>query len=207
MATTSPSRFGLGATAWIIIVAVLLVVLAAMVIYFRSAPVGDSPALFRRPTMTSQTVTFHIPRSLKAEHDELHAELARATKESGEIGAAARKVARILHPHFVSEEEFALPPLGLLPALAAGAVKPDMKPAIEMTRRLKSELPRMLDEHKAIVAALRKLVDASAKAQRPDVGTFAEKLILHAQTEEEVLYPAAIVLGEWLESKLTIDGH
>ena len=34
MATTSPSRFGLGSTAWIIIVAVLLVVLAAMVIYF-----------------------------------------------------------------------------------------------------------------------------------------------------------------------------
>jgi hypothetical protein len=35
MATASPSRFGLGATAWIIIVAVLLVVVAAMVIYFR----------------------------------------------------------------------------------------------------------------------------------------------------------------------------
>ena len=35
MATASSSRFGLGATAWVIIVAVLLVVVAAMVIYFR----------------------------------------------------------------------------------------------------------------------------------------------------------------------------
>ena len=35
MATASSSRFGLGATAWIFIVAVLLVVVAAMVIYFR----------------------------------------------------------------------------------------------------------------------------------------------------------------------------
>jgi flagellar basal body-associated protein FliL len=38
MATTSylsRSRFGLGATVWIIIVAVLLVVLAAAVLYFR----------------------------------------------------------------------------------------------------------------------------------------------------------------------------
>ena len=35
MATTFPFRFGLGPTTWIIIVAVLLVVLAAMVIYFR----------------------------------------------------------------------------------------------------------------------------------------------------------------------------
>ena len=36
MATTaSPFRFGLGYTAWVLIVAVLLVVLAAMVIYFK----------------------------------------------------------------------------------------------------------------------------------------------------------------------------
>jgi hypothetical protein len=35
MATTAPSRFGLGSTTWVIIVAVLLVVLAAMVIYLR----------------------------------------------------------------------------------------------------------------------------------------------------------------------------
>lgn len=34
MATASPSRFGLGTTAWITIVAVLLVILAAMVLYF-----------------------------------------------------------------------------------------------------------------------------------------------------------------------------
>jgi hypothetical protein len=35
MTTASRSRFGLGATAWIIIVAVLLVVVAAMVTYLR----------------------------------------------------------------------------------------------------------------------------------------------------------------------------
>lgn len=34
MTTTSP-RFGLGSTVWVIIVALLLVVLAAMVVYFR----------------------------------------------------------------------------------------------------------------------------------------------------------------------------
>lgn len=145
---------------------------------------------------------FQIPRPLKTEHDELHAELARATKETGEIGIAAREVARILHPHFVAEEEFALPPLGLLPALARGTITPDMKVAINMTQRLKSELPRMLDEHKAIVVALRKLVDESHKVQRLDIALFAEKLILHAQTEEEVLYPAAVLIGEYLEAKL-----
>lgn len=77
-----------------------------------------------------------------------------------------------------------------------------MKAAIDMTRRLKSELPRMLDEHKAIVVALRKLVDKSHNVRRLDIALFAEKLILHAQTEEEVLYPAAVLIGEYLEAKL-----
>jgi hypothetical protein len=35
MATASPSRFRLGPTAWVIIVAVLLVIVAASAIYFR----------------------------------------------------------------------------------------------------------------------------------------------------------------------------
>jgi len=31
---------------------------------------------------------------------------------------------------------------------------------------------------------------------------FAEKLMLHAQTEEEIFYPAAILVGEYVKSKL-----
>jgi hypothetical protein len=71
-----------------------------------------------------------------------------------------------------------------------------------MTRQLKSELPRMLDEHKAIVGALRRLVDQSHKAERSDIVLIAERLMRHAQTEEEVLYPAAILIGEYLDAKL-----
>lgn len=55
-----------------------------------------------------------IPKPLQVEHAELHATLVKATKEPGAVGEAAREVARLLHPHFVREEEFALPPLGLL---------------------------------------------------------------------------------------------
>lgn len=62
-----------------------------------------------------------IPEPLKLEHQELHEELVRATKEPGRIGEAAKAVAAVLHPHFVKEEEYALPPLGLLSALATGS--------------------------------------------------------------------------------------
>ena len=63
-------------------------------------------------------MTFTIPTSLKLEHEELHADLVKATQAGGRVGDAAKAVASVLHDHFVKEEEFALPPLGLLSALA-----------------------------------------------------------------------------------------
>ncbi len=139
---------------------------------------------------------FEIPKPLQVEHEELHATLVEATKVPGAVGEAAREVARLLHPHFVAEEDFALPPLGLLSALAAGAATPEMAEVLTMTRRLKAELPKMLAEHKQIVGALEKLRAVAHAAERAEYEHFADALILHAQTEEQVLYPAAILIGE-----------
>ncbi|MBI4640618.1 MAG: hemerythrin domain-containing protein [Candidatus Tectomicrobia bacterium] len=145
---------------------------------------------------------FKIPQPLKLEHEELHAELVKATKVEGKIGEAARAVAQLLHPHFVKEEEYALPPLGLLTPLAEGKVTPEMRNVLTMTDRLKTELHEMLGEHKAIVAALQNLIDVAKQEKKMEYAHFAEKLMLHAQTEEEVLYPAAILIGEYLKLKL-----
>ena len=139
------------------------------------------------------------PQSLKAEHDELHAQLAQARDAGGATGEAAAKVARALHPHFLKEEEYALPPLGLLPALAEGKVLPEMEAAVAMAYRLKADLGHMLLEHKEIVDALEALKEAANSENNAAAAHFAEKLKLHAQTEEEVLYPAAILVGEYLK--------
>ncbi|MCD6042365.1 MAG: hypothetical protein K0R40_1968 [Burkholderiales bacterium] len=145
---------------------------------------------------------FEIPKPLQAEHAELHARLVEATKEPGAVGEAAREVARLLHPHFVAEEDFALPPLALLSALVGGAVMPEMAEVLPMTRRLKAELPKMLAEHGQIVGALEKLRAAAHAAGRAEYENFADALVLHAQTEEQVLYPAAILVGEHVERSL-----
>jgi hemerythrin HHE cation binding domain-containing protein len=140
-----------------------------------------------------------IPASLKAEHDELHQELAAATKAAGSVGEAARAVAMVLHPHFVDEEAFALPPLGLLTKLVKGEQVEDPATVIAMTDRLKAELPRMLAEHRTITEALQKLEDAARGAGDAARAQLARKIIAHAQAEEEVMYPAAILVGEWLK--------
>ena len=143
-----------------------------------------------------------IPQPLKSEHDELHAELVKATNAGGKIAEAAKAVAALLHPHFIKEEAYALPPLGLLPLLAEGKITPEMDQVLLMTERLKAELPHMLQEHQAIVAALKTLADVAEQEQQTEYARFAEKLMLHAQTEEEVLYPTAILIGEYLKLKL-----
>lgn len=143
-----------------------------------------------------------IPKPMKKEHDALHGELKRGTKEKGKVGEAARAVAKILHPHFVKEEEFAMPPLGLLTALAKGRMSLKMKEALVMTNRLNSDLEEMLKEHRQIVASLKKLVAAAKEENKLDYVTFADKLVLHAQTEEAVYYPASLLIGRYLKLKL-----
>lgn len=145
---------------------------------------------------------FPIPEPLKAEHAELHLELVDATRVGGRVGEAAKQVAMRLHPHFVREEEFALRPLCLLTPLAKGTVSPDFADVLALTDRLETELPGMLAEHKEIVAALGDLVAAAKAEEMPKYAAFADKLILHARTEEEVFYPAALLVGRYVRLAL-----
>lgn len=145
---------------------------------------------------------FKIPEPMKLEHDELHAELVKATKEKGKLGEAAKAVANVLHPHFVKEEEYAIPPLGILPRLAQGDISSDMREVLAMTDRLKAELPTMVQEHKKIVSALETLAAIAKKKGKPKYVRFAKKLVLHATAEEQVTYPTSILIGEYLRLKL-----
>lgn len=144
-----------------------------------------------------------IPEPLKAQHSALRAELVDATKAGGRVGEAAREVARRVHPQFIREEQFALPPLGLLGVLAKGTLMPEMTGVLTLTDRLEAELPEMLAEHEQILDALGELVAAAKAEDKPEYVDFAEKLILHARTEEQVLYPAALVVGRY--AKLLLD--
>ena len=98
---------------------------------------ADEAHVAREAHMT--TMTLEIPKAIQVEHEEIHATLVEATKAPGRVGAAARELAQVLHPHFVREEEIALPPLGLLAPLAAGdeVPEPARVRALEMADALK----------------------------------------------------------------------
>jgi hypothetical protein len=145
---------------------------------------------------------FKIPKTVEKEHEELHAEMKKATTAGGATGKSAKRLANMLHPHFVKEEDFALPPLGLLPSLAKGKITSDMKEILLMTNKLKTDLDQMLKEHEEIVAALEKTVADARKERKLEYVGVADRLTRHAQIEEEIYYPAAIVIGEYLKLKL-----
>ena len=147
-------------------------------------------------------IRVEIPKSVQSEHQAIHATLKEATRATGRVGPAAQELAKILHPHFVREEAVALPPLGLLVRLASGEVSAEMADILPMTDALKRELPQMLEEHKAIRAAVEYLRVAAHADNAEKYERLANELALHAQTEEEVLYPTAILIGDIIRARL-----
>jgi hypothetical protein len=109
---------------------------AAIGLIFMAVPI--SPNAFGSPGQASnagaQKSMLTIPQSLQTEHEEIHEALTNATRAPGRVGAAAKELAAVLHPHFEPENQIALPP--------------------------------------------------------------------HARTEEEVLYPAAILVGDIIRARM-----
>jgi len=146
-------------------------------------------------------MNFDIPEAMKVEHDELHAALVRLTRAGGRTGEAAKVVAKVLHAHFVKENEYALPPLSLLIPLSQGKFDPAMAEVLKLTDKLAADMPAMLSEHRDIVAALKGLRDAATAENKPEGLQFADMLTLHARMEEQVTYPTALLIGRYVKAR------
>jgi hypothetical protein len=167
--------------------------------------VPKSPTAFEAPGQSqaaAQKSVIAIPQSLVAEHHEIHEALSAATRLYGRVGAAAKELAAVLDPHFERENQIALPPLGLLAPLAASKTFTGQQEALAMTDALRNEMPRMLDEHKRIRAATQKLRTVARDEKAPAQEQLAVRLAAHAQTEEEILYPAAILVGDIIRARM-----
>lgn len=179
---------------------VFSIIVAIGVMTAAAPPLAGVLTQGREPAGQSARLT--IPPSLQAEHQAIHDALTAATKAPGRVGAAARELAAVLGPHFEREDQIALPPLGLLAPLAAGETPAGMKEALAMSDALRKELPRMLEEHKQIRAATEKLRTVAREEKASGHEQFAVDLASHARSEEEVLYPAAILVGDVIRARM-----
>jgi hypothetical protein len=138
-----------------------------------------------------------IPDSLKEEHTHLHEVLERVTQEGGALGEAGRVVMEVLHPHFLREEEFAIPPLVMLTLWGDYPVE-DVGEIIAMTELLGEEVPGMLEEHATIARTRAVLADRAMEAGKGEYVEFAHDLMHHTKLEEEIMYPASLLVGAYL---------
>lgn len=145
-----------------------------------------------------------IPSSIKQEHEAIHNLLTEATKQPGRVGLQARMLAEVLHPHFVREEQIALPPLGALVTLTRDEMPANVWKVLAMTDSLRAEMPKMLEEHTRIRAAVDALREAAQVEASPKYEQLANQLALHALTEEQVLYPAAMLVGDLVRARMSL---
>jgi iron-sulfur cluster repair protein YtfE (RIC family) len=150
---------------------------------------------------SAQTAKLGIPPGLKAEHEAIHKTLVAATKAPGKVGEAAQNLALVLHPHFIREEEIALPPLGLLRPLSKGARPADRAAVLRMIDKLRKEMPRMIAEHVKIRKAVQQFRRVAVGAKAAAWVRLADDLAAHATSEEEVMYPAALLVGDFLRQR------
>lgn len=59
----------------------------------------------------------------------------------------------------------------------------------------------MLEEHKAIHTATLRLAEIARAAGNEPVVQLAEQLKLHAQSEEEMFYPATLLVGDVVRAR------
>ena len=153
------------------------------------------------------TSDLKVPPSIQNQHKDLHARLAAAEHLAGATGEAARRLAGALEGHFEKEERWALPILSLLPDLSHGEMPLHAGDAQQLSSILRKEEAQMLLEHKEIKKILSQLRTAASSEGRKEVVVFCDDLARHAKSEEEIFYPAALLVGDYIRLKQDLAAH
>jgi hypothetical protein len=142
-----------------------------------------------------------VPSSIKVEHEFLLRQVNTIALFQDSTGLVATEIEELMQHHFIEEEDFVLPPLGLLPLLASDKIPEQSKEVIQLAEKLKSQLAHMTLEHQMIHALMVQLMEVATQENHPEVIDFERALRKHAEIEEEVYFPAAILVGEYLKMK------
>ena len=140
-----------------------------------------------------------IPQSILSGHENLCSELKDIIAAGGNIGEKAQMLDNVTSPHFEKEEKYAFPPLGFLLALSEGNWEIDATEAIKMAETLQEKLSELKIEHQNISRSLHELKIVAEAEDNPSAKLFVKDLQLHIEIEDQVLYPATILVGNYLK--------
>lgn len=139
------------------------------------------------------------PKALLDGHKKLFNDIEYIISLGGSIGENAKLLVDIARPHFKKEEEYALPPLGILSALSEQNWELESAAATKMAETLEARLLEMKKDHGVIRKILENLKSHAEKENNQKVSQFVDDLKLHIEVEEQVLYPTTILIGTYLK--------
>lgn len=141
-----------------------------------------------------------IPLAIKHGHEYLVADLKKVIQQGGKVKEKAEELDEYMNYHFSKEEEYALPPLGLLLVLTEGKWDLDPQEAIKMSDTLQEKFEEMSKEHENIAKLMHELKDIAEKEHNSVAKQFVKNLTLHVELEDQVLYPATLLIGNYLKN-------
>ncbi len=147
------------------------------------------------------------PKFLEEEHSELMNALRKASKSSDETGRAVRRLLEKLEPHFEAEERFVTPCLAALTPLAEGNMTVSSQ-ILPLLTELEKRYSAFYEEHKVIRERALAVRKVAARDGCSDIVDLIDGLTHHADVEEELLYPAALVSGRYVAAmSLKTEAH
>lgn len=147
------------------------------------------------------TIKPAIPSVLLTEHQYLLEKLEKVTFYKDSTGNAARRLYEIMEYHFNEEEDYAFPPLGILPGLSRSQFPEEREKIIMLSEKFRKHQAVMLAEHQMISHYLHQMMRAAEREGHQELKGFDSELEKHAALEEEVLFPTVLMIGDYLQQK------
>lgn len=149
----------------------------------------------------SFSVKPEVPSVVLKDHQYLLKKLEQAMVYDDSTGLAAKELYKVMEYHFKEEEDYVLPPLGILPGLAKGQIPEEAGKIILLTEKFRKNETVMLAEHQMITHYADLMMRAAKKEDHPELEGFDVEIHKHAALEEEILFPAVLVIGDYLKQR------
>lgn len=138
------------------------------------------------------------PGILVNQHQDL---LAKARLLSAEKDSIGVKLYDLLKYHFTEEEQYVFPVLAKLPELAAGNIPANSDSIVALTMKFKSNSAKLLAEHQMIKSLIEEYKVGAKTQSQTGFEEFQKALAEHASAEEEIFFPATVLIGDYLKFK------
>ncbi|QED38969.1 hemerythrin domain-containing protein [Antarcticibacterium arcticum] len=145
--------------------------------------------------------TAEVPSQILKEHTYFLNQLKPLTAYEDSTGIVARELYNLLEFHFKEEEDYVLPPLGILQLLANGELPEESGKILKLTEKFRKNESVMLAEHQMIKHFMSKMMNYAATENPGEISGYEKELEKHSELEETILFPTVLLIGEYLKLK------